>query len=167
MGHSSVWYRVVDPVNPLCGCDVRIDDAVKDDAVYHEVVALRRVDVLVGDRPFQLRAPDGQGLGVCVAGSHLEESPIQDDVVEIAYDSPYGKCLDELSIPGPDGDQLQIARYERAIQAAYGEQDGELYATCTIRGDRREERLNEIVAAFVDRSKDVDDLKQIMYRENH
>ena len=170
MDQSSVkWWRVVDPLNPLCGCDVKGWDSEAvfgpDDAL--AVTALRRLDVLVGDRPFQLVAAEGEHLGVAVLREHLEPSPVQDDRIEIGYDNPHGRCLSEVSIPGPDGDELRVARYERAIQVAYGEMEGELYATATIRGSDRDTRLSNVIAAFSDGTVDVDDLKQMICREDY
>lgn len=165
MSSVAMWYRVMDPLNPLCGADVLIED--EGDNGFCVVTALRRLDVLMGNRTFQLRVPEGQHLGISVLAEHLVESPIQDDVIEIAYDYPNGKCLSEATLDTGDTDELRIARYERAIQVAYGEREGELAATCTLRGDDREERLKTIIGLFEDSNFDFDNLIAAMRRENH
>lgn len=146
---SSVkWWRVVDPLNPLSGCDVMLgNDTSLGGSNFHPVVGLRRLDVLVGDRPFQLRAGEGQDLGVCVDGDHLVESPVQDDLIEIGYDLPHGRCIGE-QVFSIDDTELRIADYEKATQVAYGEHDGELYATCTLKGDDRGDRLAKLLAFY-------------------
>lgn len=152
---SSVkWWRVVDPLNPLSGCDVKIDELSIDRSGMHVVRALRRLDLLVGDRTYQLVNPgdDPSGIGIAVDKAHLQPSPVQDDVVEIEYDRPFGKCLSEDVIGAPsfayDGAELRVAKYENAIQVAYGEREGELYATCTLRGDDRDERFKDLLDMY-------------------
>lgn len=178
---SSVkWWRVVDPLNPLNGCDVRIgrdedetyfriatfDDDVGGHAVFASVTAIRRLDVLVGNRPFQLVNPEGD-LGILVDKTHLEESPIQDDIVEIEYDRPHGKCLSEEVISTGDGDELRVVDYENAIQIAYGEHEGELYATCTLRGEDRGDRYQRILAMFKSENFEFYSFVARMKQENH
>lgn len=160
---SSVkWWRVIDPLNPLCGCDVMIEDLTHE-AGFFAVKGLRRMDVLMGDRPFQLINKDGN-VGVMVNFEHLVPSPIQDDVVEIGYDYPNGKCLDEELLCVEEV-ELRIVRYENAIQVAYGEQEGELYASCMLRGDDRETRLDAIIAEFQSDRDNYDEIVATIKRE--
>ena len=108
------WYRVVDPLSPLHGCDVH----GLDDGELLEICALRRVDVFVGDRPYQLIAPEGQTLGLLIVRDQLEPSPIQDEVVELATDLPYGTFLEEIEHYRDGGECLHLVAYERAFQVA-------------------------------------------------
>lgn len=178
------WWRVVDPLNPLCGCDVRL--GTDDDEVYNKiaefsteedgttgeyvsVTALRKLDVLVGNRPFQLVNRDGD-IGLLIDRSHIEPSPVQDDVVEIGYDLPNGRCVDETVIEGIDGDVLRVATYERAIQVAYceeGDDEGEMCATATLRGDDRAVRFQNLVLAFKNPDYDHHDVITLIKGENY
>jgi len=131
----SKWFRVVDPLSPLRGCDVKgnIVELGKDTSwKWLLVESVRRVDVFVGDRPFQL-VGSGDDLGVLIKISHLEESSIQDDVVEMTTDSPYGKCLSEDERTRKDGLTIRIAVFEKAAQIALEDLHGKLLATRTIR----------------------------------
>ncbi len=156
MGESSVsrkWFRVVDRVSPLCGCDVTGEAAVdeKGEPVgFLEIKGLRRVDVLIGDRPYQLRAPDGGNLGILIKMQQLEDSPIQDEVIEIAYDSPYGRCIDEWSESEEGVSDIHVVVFEDAIQVALhdGAEHPELLASCTLRGQGRTEVLERILDAM-------------------
>lgn len=132
------WYRVIDPLNPLFGCDVRVrnDRAVvaKSGAkLYWEISAMRRVDIFVGDRPFQLIAPEGESLGLWIDPAHLQDSPLQDDVVELATDLPYGECLDEMEYERGDGLRIHLVTYEHACQVALLK-DGQLLKTLKTSG---------------------------------
>lgn len=118
------WFRVIDPLSPLYGCDVRghcVDCSFgPDDGLV--IRAMRRVDIFVGDRPFQLVAPEGETLGLIIISSQLEPSPIQDDIVELSTDLPYGKFLGEVE-EGPRNDDETEARltcvaYEKRCQIA-------------------------------------------------
>lgn len=171
------WWRVIDPLNPLCGCDVtlaptehgivKFEDPDNDNTLYGAVTGLRRMDILMGDRPFQLIRKDGQDIGVLVRLGHLEVSPIQDDVVEIAYDLPNGKCLDEDVLSDGGDAELRIAKYENATQVAFGQPEGELYATCTLRGPDQNIRLDALIRAYRDKTVDFEDMIALMQRENH
>ncbi len=79
MAEKKKWFRVTDPLNPLCGCDVRIQDfgSFTEAKDWWTVEAMRRVDVFIGDRPFQLIAREGENLGLMVDARHLVESPLQ------------------------------------------------------------------------------------------
>lgn len=120
MVEEKKWYRVTDPLSPLFGCDVRgwVSEAAigPDNALVVE--AMRRIDVFVGDRPFQLVATPGENLGLAVRTDQLEESPLQDDIIELTTDSPYGKCVDEEEATRADDLNLHVTTYERAIQVA-------------------------------------------------
>lgn len=153
------WFRVTDPLSPLYGCDVRgwRSQAVfgADDALV--VTALRRVDVFVGDRPFQLIAPEGEDLGVAVRTEQLQESPLQDETVETGTDRPHGLCLDESEMTRSDGSTLRIARYERATQIAVEDTNGDLLSTRTETADVRALWEQTIVDMF-ERGDDIDDI---------
>jgi hypothetical protein len=131
-----MWYRVNDPLNPLCGADVLTGDPGHLEGghgTFYEVRAMRRVDVFVGDRPYQLIAPEGQSLGILVASNHLVESPIQDDVVEIATDRPYGPCVEERDHARDDGLRLRVVEYVLMSQVAVDDSDtGELLSSATV-----------------------------------
>jgi hypothetical protein len=113
------WYRVTDPLSPLYGSDVRGREIYSES--YPDVMcvqAMRRLDLLVGNRPFQLVAAEGDDLGIWIRLTHLQESPIQDDIVETTTDRPFGLCLNESEMTRTDGVTLRIARYEGATQIA-------------------------------------------------
>lgn len=117
------WYRVIDPLSPLYGCDVRgwrkpvgnNEMTIQDFMV---IEAMRRVDIFVGDRPFQLVAPDGEMLGLLIDWTQLEPSPLQDEIVELATDMPYGEFLEEVELNREDGCVLHLSAYERLYQVA-------------------------------------------------
>lgn len=154
------WYRVVDPLNPLYGCDVSGDRAAWDDetdeTLMISVKKMRRVDVFVGDRPFQLIAKEGESLGLWIDVKHLEDSPLQDDVVELDTTRPYGLCLDEAEMTRRDGVTLRIARYENAVQIAIEDADDCLMATRTL-GDAERKVENHLINLWTDGA-DLDDL---------
>lgn len=130
------WYRVIDPLNPLFGCDVRGEQAVdsRGNPVRFLVIeAMRRIDVFVGDRPFQLIAPEGQNLGLMIREDQLGDSPLQDDVIELSTDLPYGECLDEEHHTRADGLTVHAVTYEHAAQVALLK-DGKLLKTRTTLG---------------------------------
>lgn len=119
MGEGVKWYRVVDPLNPLYGCDVRcIIEPDMDTTGYSTINAMRRVDIFVGDRPFQLIAQPGKDLGLMVFRDHLEESPVQDEIVELGTDYPYGKCQGEMNLTRGDDLAVNVAKYESTNQVA-------------------------------------------------
>ena len=155
---NSGWYRVVDPLNPLCGCDVRVPRVfIENDLKMAVVDAVRRVDIFVGDRPFQLFAPEGQSLGVWVNVKHLAASPIQDEVVETGADRPYGICIDESEMTRADGVTLRVARYERATQVARENADGQLLSTAT-KTDELRNFWEELIVNMFSRGDDQDDI---------
>lgn len=145
------WYRVTDPLSPLHGCDVRGEprNLVNIDMSFDRfliVEALRRVDIFAGDRPFQLIAPDGKSLGMMIEWAQLAESPLQDDIVELATDLPYGACLDEYEAERGDEVRLHVATFERAAQVALTHKGkllrSETYKDLTV--------PNELVVLFED-----------------
>lgn len=152
----NTWYRVTDPLNPLCGCDVRVETSTLGPSWLH-VVALRRVDVFLGDRPFQLFAPPEESLGVMIRKAHLEMSPIQDDVVQTATDRPHGICIDESEMTRADGVTLCVVHYERATQIAVKDSDGRLLATHTDSGDFRNVWEQALIGSF-ETGNDVDEI---------
>ena len=161
---SVKWLRVRDPLNPLCGCDVVLHEM--PDGAYREVTALRRLDVLLGDRPYQLRAPEGCTLGISIDVNHLEPSPVQDEIVEIGYDTPYGKFLEERSDGGADEYLMQVT-YENAIQfALLAQDDDELLGNCTFLGVGRTERAEKVRQSFLD-SDGRDEVLTMMKQEGY
>lgn len=150
------WYRVIDPLSPLYGCDVSVKggivtylpDTMTPDRRFTTVTGLRRVDVFVGDRPFQLIAKDGEDLGLLIDRTQLEDSPIQDEIVVTGTDRPFGLCLDESEMTREDGTCLRIARYEQAIQIAVTDSDGKLLATDTSSGPERLVWEIQLIAMF-------------------
>jgi hypothetical protein len=128
------WYRVIDPINPLYGCDVNGTplEFPEEFRGLMDVRALRRVDIFVGDRPFQLVAPEGETLGLLISTEHLGECPMQDEIVELVTDRPYGKCLNESQMKRPDGCTFSVAEYEHAVQAAILSSNSSVVATRTL-----------------------------------
>ena len=162
------WYRVVDPLSPLFGCDVQGETY---DAAHQLMVirALRRVDIFVGDRPFQLVSPKTEklGLGLIISTSQLDDSPMQESVIEIGNDRPFGLCTDESELTRRDGYTLRIARYEHATQVAFDDPTGKLLASKTFYGespDAEPEQSDGVMALF--ESGEVDDLVYLLQRRN-
>ncbi len=156
------WYRVIDPLNPLYGCDVRCRESLQAEG-WMVVEALRRVDVFVGDRPFQLVAPKGGCLGLLVDSDNLEVSPIQDEVMETATDRPYGLCLNESEMQRGDEVTLRIARYEYSTQIALLSAEGKLLATQTLwnggpTGPETTRLWEEKIVSMFERGDDQDDI---------
>lgn len=146
------WYRVCEPLNPLNGCDVKIRD---DGTGLVCLCALRRVDVFVGDRPYQLRGD----LGIWIREEHLKESPIQDDIMEMATDNPYGPFVGESrSYDNPL--EMHIARYQSAIVVSLrdleGPDDARLICSRTMIGAPAEldAKVKELKAAFDEHTND-------------
>lgn len=151
-----MWYRVNDPLSPLSGCDVRLgpdrlDFHRRSDGalLYAIIVAVRRVDVFQGDRPYQRVSALGQDLGLMIATDRLIESPIQDDVVEIATDRPYGACVEERDHERSDGLRLRVVQYELMAQVALDDlSSGALVGSATV----PLEAMEDIEEAFVEGS---------------
>lgn len=159
------WYRVIDPLSPLYGCDVLLDGhrvwgvewAVDADESFYRVVAMRRVDVFVGDRPFQLVAKDGQDLGLMISNACFAASPVQDEIVVTGTDRPHGLCLDESEMTREDGATLRIARYEKATQIAVEDADDGLLASETDSTEARAVWESVIIGLF-ESGEDVGDI---------
>lgn len=150
-----MWYRVNDPLNPLSGCDVRGEELSMYDkdgeplGRFLIIAAARRVDVFMGDRPYQRVAADGQSLGLLVDSSQLVASPIQDDVVEIATDRPYGACVEERDHDRSDGLRLRVVEYELMGQVALDDTaSSELIASATVPIDGMREVEKLFVGGF-------------------
>lgn len=141
------WYRVIDPLNPLYGCDVSGVEALSVEG-WLNLTAMRRVDVFVGDRPFQLIAKSGEYLGVLIDCDHLALAPIQDVTMVTGTDRPHGLCLDESEMVRKDGVTLRVARYERATQIAVEDAEENLLGTSTETGDFKDEWERQIIALF-------------------
>ncbi len=161
MVEKAKWYRVIDPLNPLYGCDVKGVESFSAEG-WLVVGAMRRVDVFVGDRPFQLVDPNGC-LGVLVDIDHLSLSPIQDEVMETATDRPYGLCLNESEMTRGDGVTLRVARYENSTQIAVSGGDGKLLATQTIwtggpTGQQTSKWWEEKIVSMFEHGDDQDDI---------
>ena len=123
MATKSKWWRVIDPISPLYGCDVRGDLMFMSETSSHEYIfieAMRRIDIFVGDRPFQLIAPSGEDLGLLINSKQLQLSPLQDDLIELSTDPPYGEFLEELELSRGDVDNciLHLVAYEKLYQVA-------------------------------------------------
>lgn len=159
------WYRVVDPLNPLHDCDVLLSGQIvrniawadDEDEKFCRVIAMRRVDVFVGDRPFQLFAKEGEDLGLLISNACIASSPFQDEVMVTGTDRPFGLCLDESEMTREDGVMLRVARYEKAIQIALTGADGVFRATSTQTDDLREAWERLIIGMF-ERDDDEDDI---------
>lgn len=163
---SNKWFRVIDPLNPLYGCDV--DGYVEDKAFGNGrdgliVTALRRVDVFIGDRPFQLVAKEHEDLGLMVDLDSLRDSPLQDDVVELTTDRPFGLCIDDSKMERNDSISLHVVRYERATQIALL-RDGSKLASKTNAGDDRTVWENTVINLFSDGA-EADDLTYLLRRD--
>lgn len=159
------WFRVIDPLSPLYGCDVRGYDAHESPfdipkETFLTLTALRRVDVFVGDRPFQLIAPEKENLGLLVLFQQLEPSPLQDDIVELSTDLPYGEFLEEVEDARGDGAKLHCVAYEQVYQIALLHQD-RLLVSRIIRND--DDEIVRIRRAF-ERGDDIDDIKYMIER---
>jgi hypothetical protein len=165
-----VWFRVIDPLSPLYGCDVKLADssAVAVDRgaeIWWKVIAMRRVDIFVGDRPFQLIAPPGESLGICIDPDQLEPSPLQDETVELQTDRPNGLCLDESEMTRGDGHTLRIARYERATQVALDDGQGTLLGTRTFYG-MPDDTGDERVLSMFEQNCDPDEIVAMLHGSN-
>ncbi len=168
------WYRVIDPLNPLFGCDVllsgravwNIEWAFDEDVKFYQVIAMRRVDVFVGDRPFQLVAKEGEDLGLMISSCCIASSPIQDETVELTTDRPYGLCIDESEMTRRDGYTLRVARYEQATQVALSDPQEELLATKTFAAMPGREGIgytpDETVIAMFECGNDPDEIVAIL-----
>ena len=165
------WFRVIDPLSPLYGCDVRVApdglSLVKPDDFstrsFATIQALRRVDVFVGDRPFQLVAKDGEDLGLMIERSQLETSPLQNETVETGTDRPHGLCIDESEMTRADGVTLHVVNYERATQIALRDANNQVLASDTIAGDLDLRFIWETtVLSMFERGDDQDDLIYVL-----
>lgn len=119
------WWRVVAPDNILFGADVRGNVIPADDGCEVATLfvrAIRRVDMIVGDRPFQVQNL-GTGIMIEVNMDNLELSPVQDEVVEISRKSPHGEFQHETTETNGNR-HLTIVWYEDAIQIAVTEERG-------------------------------------------
>lgn len=160
------WFRVIDPLSPLYGCDVRgfkkpVGNSAMTVQDFLVIEAMRRVDIFVGDRPFQLVAPSGECLGLLIDWTQLEPSPIQDEIVELSTDLPYGEFLEEV-LDEREGLQLHCVAYERAYQVALlGTDPPSVIVSRTLQNS--DDEVVRIRAAF-DRGDDVDDIKYMIER---
>jgi hypothetical protein len=161
---GSKWWRVIDPLNPMFGCDVRGTSA----GGWLLIDAMRRVDVFVGDRPYQLVARDGQSLGLKILNDEdtLTESHVQDEIVELKTDRPFGRCIDESDMTRKDGHTLRVAQYENAVQIALDDPEGTLLGTRTFSGlpDETDGVLRQVTGIFD--GGDPDDIVAILQGSN-
>lgn len=167
------WFRVIDPLSPLYGCDVRgfkkpVGNNQMSTQDFMAIEAMRRVDVFVGDRPFQLVAPEGETLGLLIYWGHLEPSPLQDDIVELSTELPYGEFLEEVE-DGPRGDEtgarLTCVAYEERYQIALKWRD-EAGGTINVFSRTIQNSHDDVVRireAF-NRGDDVDDIRYMIER---
>lgn len=136
------WMRVSDPISPLDGCDVLVTDEQVGEHPWRMVYGLRRIDVFVGNRPFQLIAEDKGNIGVMVNPLTLTDSPLGDDVVEMSTTTPHGKFVSEDLYRGPeDGPSMMVVRFSRAYQVALLDVESRLMATNTWYSDVDEELM--------------------------
>jgi hypothetical protein len=144
---SKKWYRVIDPLSPLHGCDVSGREWLVESGSHLLVIdGVRRVDIFVGDRPFQRIAGAERHLGLYIEFSQLEDSLIQDEVVELSREKPYGIFLNESSMTrNTDGHTLRIVQYERATQVALDDGENEMLGHSTILGHRSVLDMHEAV----------------------
>ena len=96
----SKWWRVIDGASPFYGLDVcgkAKAFSMPGFASAIEIESVRRFDVFVGDRPMQI----SRVKGILISTEILEESPVQDDdvVMDSEPASPYGVCLEEVTLP--------------------------------------------------------------------
>ncbi len=154
------WHRVTDPLSPLFGCDVKCF-MVRVPHGYASIVALRRVDIFVGDRPFQLVAPPGETLGLMIDEIQLGDCQLQDETFELATDTPYGKFVNEEENYRDDGCSINVAWFTNATQVAIKNIDGQVVATRTFRNDSHISDANNILVSFV-ANDEIDDLKFTM-----
>lgn len=152
------WYRVIDPLSPLYGCDVSGYDASNlgqvPSGTYLNLTAMRRIDIFVGDRPFQLVAPKNENLGLMILFQQLEESPLQDELVELSTTRPHGKCVDDsYEVERSDGSRLKIVQYERIFQVALASKSA-LISSNYIKSLASIQTLK----AMFERGDDIDDL---------
>lgn len=147
------WYRVTERFSPLCGADVYGEQATDIGGRPVGLLAIekiRRFDVFAGDRPFQMITPnDERNLGLFIKEDHLEESLIQDEIVEMtSRGSPYGKCLDEFSLERKfiDGVTIHVVIYENLKQVALLNDGKKVLSTNALlfRG------VDKLMDAFVD-----------------
>ena len=115
--------RVIDPGSPLCGWDLLCDEvelgALPEGTVpMYDVLAARRIEVLVGDRPLQYSPPNG--MGMTIDGDRVEPSPLGDGQIEIAVDSSglYGEHLERMSFSTPQMN-LELEIFESAVIAVF------------------------------------------------
>lgn len=115
--------RVVDPGSPLCGWDLLCDEVEVEGlpegiSPMLDVLAARRIDVLLGDRPLQYSPPNG--MGMTIDADRVEPCPVQDAVIEVATDAEglYGDHLERQSY-ATNHMNLEIEIFENAVLAVY------------------------------------------------
>jgi hypothetical protein len=122
------WFRVIDPLSPLFGCDVKLGFSRMLN--FTSIIAMRRIDVFVGDRPFQLIAPENETLGLFIDVNQLEASPFQNETMEMSTSIPYGACIQEYETARTESDEsetvLHIVYYDNATQVALKDGSGVL-----------------------------------------
>lgn len=163
-----MWFRVNDPLNPLHGCDVKVGDpfavstAIPEGRSFAPIIAVRRVDVFQGDRPYQRISAPGADLGLMIDVTvALAESPIQDDVVELATDRPYGDLIEEYQLDRSDGVSMRVVSFTGGTQVALSESDGSLVRSMFYSGPAFQVRFELLEEAFND-GEEVEGLVLIM-----
>lgn len=161
------WYRVIDPLSPLYGCDLRLAPgrlnlrlSAGGVKTFATIEALRRIDVFVGDRPFQLISPEHETLGLMIDAAQLENSPIQDDIVELATDRPYGNFLEENQIFRGEGECLHLVAYDDAFQVALRSSD----RVITTRITTGETELIDGIRLAFERNRPTEEVKMMIER---
>lgn len=159
-----MWFRVNEPLSPLHGCDVKgqFRDDLKTELL---ICAVRRVDIFMGDRPFQLVAAEGSDLGLWIRANQLEPSRIQDEIVELSTTAPYGKFIKEQTISGKDQANLTVVEYEDGFQIAliyYGVLIGSVFF-----GKKHVQHAQSMIQKFSELSIDANDVAWEFERQRH
>lgn len=165
---QNVWYRVINRFSPLYGCDVFGYTVNVNSSEFLLVRKLRKIDVVVGDRPLQLVSAPEEDLGILIDMTHVEISPIQDDVVEISSTLPHGKCLDEVELVREDLNAiLRCAFYEDASQISLEDNvTGKIFKK-TFTGENHGELADNVILSFDTAENTFDDIVSLIYSEDN
>lgn len=158
-----MWKRINDPLSPLFGADVRgLEIKVEENYYTHNsdkwflVTHLRRLDLIVGNKPFQLSGGDDGHIGMIISCDFLIDSPVNEDTIEFDSLPPYGKFLGERLEKRLDGLRLESARFENSVQASLFSGDLFIKRMFLKRNNSfdADEVLNQLYDAFKTASQD-------------
>lgn len=154
------WYRVVEATNPLSGCDVLCDEEMFSKSYYCPVYGVRRIDVFVGDRPFQMVSADPSvDMGIAIHAGHMKLSSIQHRSITLSTDRPNGLCI--LEKEWEDGKRIvRYAEYENGRSQVSVSIDGS--TTVEWKGFVKKTPFLSFMLHFDQYTKDEDLLTQIM-----